>query len=256
VTVQIAIRPRPRDSNSDAPEHAATLAEVAFDRIREDILRGQLAPEEKLRIDMLKHAYSIGPSPLREALSRLVSTGLVIARGQQGFFVAPISVSELCDITKNRIWAVSMALRLAIARATRESEATVIAAAHVMGQRPQDPSGLAHWDAHHNHFHFALVANCGSPHLLRHCAQLQELSDRYRWLSMSEETRSPRNADEEHRKLRDAVLDRNADLAVELIAAHLMATATLIIRKSCTPAEAKLRMEQLRLEVSQMRIQS
>src|ERR1700752_2890235 len=60
------------DVNLDVP-----LTQVAWQRIRDDIICGKLRPNARLRIGKLRDLYGIGASPLREALSRLVPDGFV-----------------------------------------------------------------------------------------------------------------------------------------------------------------------------------
>ena len=80
----------------------STLVDIALRRIREDILRGVHVAGSKLRVEDLRNKYDIGASPLREALSRLVSYGLVTSEGQKGFRVASISEKDIRDITSTR----------------------------------------------------------------------------------------------------------------------------------------------------------
>src|SRR6185369_8530624 len=61
--------------------------EDAYRRLRDDIISGALVPAEKLRIEHLRQRYGIGASALREALSRLVSDGLVECEAQRGYWV-------------------------------------------------------------------------------------------------------------------------------------------------------------------------
>ena len=94
------VRARPRslevrDFAVDQPEAYSTQIESAYWRLREDILRGALQPEAKLRIEQLRQSYGLGASPLREALSRLVSDGLVETEGQRGYWVAPTVIRNV-----------------------------------------------------------------------------------------------------------------------------------------------------------------
>ena len=57
--------------NSDQTSASRTIAELAYRRIRQDILWGRFAPGSPLRSDELRARYGIGVSPLREALTRL-----------------------------------------------------------------------------------------------------------------------------------------------------------------------------------------
>jgi GntR family carbon starvation induced transcriptional regulator len=74
-----------------AKDARKTLSESAYDALRDDIIRGRLEPEEKLRIEELRQKYATGASPLREALNRLAGEGFVTTEGQRGFRVAPLS---------------------------------------------------------------------------------------------------------------------------------------------------------------------
>ena len=66
-------------------DQIGTLTERAGASIEAAIVRGQLQPGTKLRIAEIAAEFGISPTPMREALSRLVSRGLVIAIGQRGF---------------------------------------------------------------------------------------------------------------------------------------------------------------------------
>lgn len=209
-----------------APVTGATLTETAYARLREDILRGRLAPGEKLRIEWLRDSYEIGASPLREALSRLATSGLVLAKGQQGFYVTQVSIPELLDITKARVWAQTLAIRAAIAQGDRDWEARVLAATHRLGwmEANGDPDT---WEAQHTDFHNTIISACGSQHLINHCAQLQDLSDRYRWVSIRKAV--SRDPHAEHIALKDAVLARDKTAAEQLILDHLVETTRIIV---------------------------
>ena len=147
---------------------AKTLAEGAFFEIKSDILRSRFPPGHWLRLDELRETYGISISPLREALSRLIATGLVTAEGQRGFRVAEMSSENLIDITKTRIWVEDMALRSAILAGDRRWEAEIIAATHRLGDGPNVRKvGSSYaldddWEINHRRFHNALVSACTS----------------------------------------------------------------------------------------------
>src|SRR5579871_5235850 len=101
---------------------AITQASHVYDRLRADVLGGALAPSRKLSMRFLMDAYATGQTPLREALNRLVSDGLVESRDQRGFFVAGVSRAELVELTKTRCWLESLALRESMAHASAEWE--------------------------------------------------------------------------------------------------------------------------------------
>ena len=54
-----------------------TAATSVYERLRQDILNGELRPGQKLLIDFISDRYGAGLNPVREALNRLSSEGLV-----------------------------------------------------------------------------------------------------------------------------------------------------------------------------------
>ena len=93
----------------------ATRATSLYDQLRADLLAGELEPGTKLAIEALAEHYETSATPLREALNRLVSDGLVERREQRGFVVSAISAEDLAEITKTRCWLEEVALRESIA---------------------------------------------------------------------------------------------------------------------------------------------
>jgi len=227
-----------------------TIAEGVFLRLREDILRCRLLPGHRLRLEMLRDAYGVGMSPLREALSRLTSMGLVTAEGQRGFTVAPISIGDLLDLTKSRAWIETLALRFAMATGDRNWEAELLAAAHRLSGSPvyDAATGAANevWHRSHRAFHATLVTvPTTPPQLLRFREHLYDLSDRYRRLS-GELSKSERDIAGEHQALTAAALSRDTSRASELMVEHLVCTTKLILNKQAETAD---RAEQVAAEL-------
>ncbi len=59
--------------------------------LKNDIIRGNFQPDEKLRMSLLTSRYALGVGPLREALSQLVAERLVTVVNQKGYRVASMS---------------------------------------------------------------------------------------------------------------------------------------------------------------------
>src|SRR5205814_10502142 len=109
---------------------ARTLIGVGFDLRRHDIWTGTHQPDTKLGIQELAQRYGIGATPIREALSRLSTLGLVRAIGQRGFRVTAISRHDLADIVHTRQLIEAEALRLSMANGGDDWEAAIVAALH------------------------------------------------------------------------------------------------------------------------------
>jgi GntR family carbon starvation induced transcriptional regulator len=208
----------------------STLAEAVFERLRADILGAKFRPGEKMHVERLRSEYGVGATPLREALSKLSSLELVVAEGQRGFRVAPVSIENLLDVTKTRAWVESAALRAAIAAGDRHWEAQIIAAAHRLKNCPKsDGEKLSdEWYRENREFHDALVRACNSRQTMAFRAQLYDLSDRYRRLSVRSGL-AGRDFDAEHQRIMEAALARDADAAVAFTVDHFIETSRVIL---------------------------
>jgi DNA-binding GntR family transcriptional regulator len=211
---------------------AATRATSLYDQLRTDLLAGVLEPGSKLAIEALAEHYAISATPLREALNRLVSDGLVERREQRGFIVAGISANDLAEITKTRCWLEEIALRESIeARSTAWEEALVLAH-HRLAKTPRSRAtdhfeDNPEWEPLHRAFHRALIGGCGSRWLLAFCEQLADQHHRYRRLS-APRAFAKRGVKNEHQQLLEAALEGRADEAVALLRQHFERTARII----------------------------
>ena len=216
------------------PESAQpTLASSVYERLREDILRGQLAPGSKLRIEFVSERYDAGHSPVREALNRLSSDGLVDRQDQRGFFVAAASVADLLELTRTRCWLEEVGLRESIKAFSPAWEEGVVLALHRLGRVPRSTSPDSYhenpeWERLHRAFHRSLIAGCGSHWLLVFCDQLADQAYRYRQLSV-QQVFPKRKEGNEHRAIVDAAFRRDADQAVALLCEHYRKTADIMV---------------------------
>ena len=211
-----------------------TQTSTLYDRLREDLLSGRLKPGRKLQMRFLMDTYQAGQTPLREALNRLTTEGLVEPREQRGFYVTPISRSELEELTKTRCWVEGLALRQAMEGSTPEWEEAVIVAHHRLSRAPRSLSvdhfeDNPEWERLHRSFHRTLISQCGSRSLVGFCDQLADQLYRYRQLSIRRAFLSRHVADE-HQAIVDAVLQGDADRSVALLTAHYSGTAEVILK--------------------------
>ncbi len=210
----------------DAPEAAdgvETIGEQAYRRIRADIVFGRLAPSAKLKLDRLRDAYGASISTLREILNRLSSEGLVMAEGQRGFEVAPVSIGNLREIAALRLLLESHALEQSFAAGDMDWEGRVVAAHHKLASlerrmREGDRSQTTLWKRYDWEFHQALISACGSRVLMDTHAAAFDKYLRYQMIALS--FRGDIAADE-HRTLHDAALERDAATAVATLARHV-----------------------------------
>lgn len=204
-----------------------------YDKLRDDLLSGRLRPGQKLQMRFLMDTYQAGQTPLREALNRLTAEGLVEAREQRGFLVAPVSRAELRELTMTRCWVEALALRKAMEAATPTWEEALVVAHHRLSRTPRslNPDRFEdnpEWERLHRIFHRTLISQCGSSPLIGFCDQLADQLYRYRRLSIRRAFPARPVADE-HLAIVTAVLDADADRAVDLLMRHYQQTADVIL---------------------------
>lgn len=211
---------------------ARNLSEQAYDRIRRDVLNGELFPGEKLQIDAISDRYGIGVAPVREALNRLSSEGLVERKSQRGFFVAEISMTALEELVKTRIWLETLALRESVAHADEAWEEALVLSYHRLARTARRMPAEAgrelseEWEQRHKEFHLLLLDRCQSGWLLGFCSTMMDQAVRYRSLSMNVHPSLQRRegAAAEHEAILKAAIDRDADLACQLLTDHYRTT--------------------------------
>ena len=210
-----------------------TLASRVYQRLLDDIINGRLEPGSKLRLQALKEQYAVGNSPLREALNRLSANGMVLREENKGFRVSPATSDELLELIRTRCWVEEVALRESIRHGDQAWEERIVLAYHRLSRAERSAADDsirvdAEWEELHRRYHLALLSACNSSILLGYCAQLHEQTLRYRNLGPMAAYRERHELDE-HLAIRDTVLDRDADKAVELLTAHYKVTGDIVI---------------------------
>jgi len=216
---------------------APTLMEQVLERLRDDIVRGKLAPSEKLRVQELGRRYGVGASPLREALSRLTADGLVIAESNRGFRVAPVSTDDFMDVVANRRRLESIALEQSVRAGDDAWEGRVVAAYHQLQKleatyKPDsklNDSGWE-WEKRHRVFHHSLISACPSRWLLHLNGLLVGQFDRYRRF-VTLDAKTTRRSRQQEAALLNATLSRDARKAVQILQAHIDDSSALIVRQ-------------------------
>lgn len=219
----------------DAVRNGMTsLTQDAYERLRDYVLSSEIQPGQKLKINEMVERFGFSQGAIREALSRLTSDGLVLAEPQKGFRACPISAAELKDLTRVRIEIESLCLRRAIELGDLRWESELMAAYHALSKTPEKTTATGDvrmtesWSQVHSRYHEALIAGCDSPWLLRIRAQLFAQAERYRRLSVPLQ-RTKRNTNDEHLRIMEAAIERNARLATALLATHFETTTQILL---------------------------
>ena len=96
------------------------LRDVVFNTLRQAILKGELAPGERLMEIQLAERLGVSRTPIREAIRKLELEGLVLMIPRKGAEVAKISEKSLRDVLEVRRSLEELAIELACQRMTEE----------------------------------------------------------------------------------------------------------------------------------------
>jgi GntR family carbon starvation induced transcriptional regulator len=202
------------------------LVSLCFDAVKEGILSGKCLPDAKLNICALAEELKIGPTPVREALSRLSTTGLVKYVENCGFKAAPISELELRDFAQTLVELEKLALEKALSHGKDDWEAGIVAALYQLSLVEKGKNLTAHtyplWKERNEAFHRALIAGCPSECLLEVRNDVYRRFDRYFNLVYP-----PKNSEpiplthKEHEILAATALARNKKKMALLIEEHV-----------------------------------
>ena len=210
---------------STKPNVAATVT----DRLRSAILRGEIAPQTKLRLEQLSAAFNVSLSPVREALLRLEGENLVVGEAQRGFVVAGTSIENLEEVMALRSLLEPYALARALERGTVEWEERLVGIFHRLTRLEHQESPilfLEEWERAHREFHFTMLEPCGMPMLTSFCGTLYDLADRYRRLYLKFYA-PQRDVRKEHSDILDRVIARDPT-ACDLLREHVERTTVVV----------------------------
>jgi DNA-binding GntR family transcriptional regulator len=200
-----------------------TIAESSYRRIRADIIFGRLVPGQKLRLESLKESYETSISTLREVLNRLSSEGLVVAEGQRGFEVSPMSVADLKEIAALRLLLETHALEQSFTYGEVEWEARLVSAHYKLSRMESvmasgDRTKTEDWKRYDWEFHQALISACGSKLLMETHSAIFDKYLRYQMVALSYRGDV---AAKEHKQLLDAALKRDGETAKRVLVLHI-----------------------------------
>jgi DNA-binding GntR family transcriptional regulator len=108
-------------ANRKSPKRSVPVRERAYSQVKSDLLSGRFTPGERLTEEHLAKSLGVSRTPVREALHKLESEGLVKPLESRGFYVARDSREELEDQFDIRAALEGYAIRLICERISAET---------------------------------------------------------------------------------------------------------------------------------------
>jgi DNA-binding GntR family transcriptional regulator len=204
---------------------AATTADAAYHALRQGILRGDLAPGERLRSDALANDLRVSRTPVREALRKLEAEGLV-ERSGSGLIVREFSEADLTELFYVREALEGMAARLAAENATPGEIAEIRELLDDM-ETVREGGEIAALRPLTAEFHRLIGRAAHNGRLLQALESLLEHVRQMQTSTLLQVEGRPVEAIKEHRSLLQAIEARDAEHAETLARSHRRKTLEL-----------------------------
>ena len=197
------------------------MPDQIFAEARERILSGRLPADSPIRQDALAIELGVSKIPLREALARLESEGLVVSHPNRGFIVRPLSRADAEDVFDLRLRIEPNACVLGAVGADQTAHDAARTAFDALDAALRN--GLADIGRRNREFHLALVRPSGRSVTIETVDRLLALSERYVRVHLGEHRRLDR-ASHEHETVLCAWLERRTEVLRRETQAHIRAT--------------------------------
>ena len=201
-------------------ESKKTIASMVQERIRDAILNGMLPAGSRLDQNLLADALNVSLVPVREALKKLEGEGFVRIIPRRGAFVTESSQDDMEDLYFARSLLEGQAAYHAADKLTVDDLARLDYLMGEMGGALESRDFAYFTQANHD-FHFIIYMAAGSKYLLNMIANLWELAQRYRYVSLKDQS-SVILA--EHQAILDACHARDAKALRDTIVLHMNQT--------------------------------
>jgi DNA-binding GntR family transcriptional regulator len=194
-----------------------TVKDALVENLRDEIIKGQFRPGQKLRQEELAAHFGVSTMPIREALRELEAEGLVTIKPRRGAVVTRLSAEDLQDIYDIRSTLEEMATRLAVPCLNEASLAALAQCVQQMDSHVGDP--ISYTKLNHQ-FHLTIYAASGRRHLCELIELLRRRTQHYVHTHIGDMGRMPESR-HDHRAILDACQRGDADRAATIMREHL-----------------------------------
>lgn len=205
------------------------LRDIVFNTLRKAILKGELAPGERLMEKQLAEKMGVSRTPIREAIRKLELEGLVIMVPRKGAEVAMITEQDIKDVLEVRAALESLAVKLAIKNMKKDdvNELLAINDAFIGAAKRNDAETVIKKDVE---FHDKIYEATSNHKLKSIITNLQEQIYRFR-VEYVRQMDDFSGLVEEHEAIVDAIVNKKTDAAQEIATKHIENQEKAVIKQ-------------------------
>jgi DNA-binding GntR family transcriptional regulator len=204
-------------TSADTLDSPRTVAGLVAERLRAQIVAGELPAGTKLRQVEIARRFDVSTTPVREALAALQREGLVRLHPQRGAVVFLPSVEDLREHYEIR----AALEALAAARTAERFEKGWAKPLEAYLREMRNGPAAGRYIELNQQFHNQLYEHCGRPRLVEMIAALRDASSAYLHIYRAAADFPVKRLDSEHRRILAACVARNPDEAADATREHL-----------------------------------
>lgn len=209
-----------------------SMVDNVTERLRHALLSGEIAPGDRIKVAELEKRFGVSHIPIREAVRRLETEGLIVALPQRAAVAAGVDLDDLGGLYDLRRIIECEVVRRSVEAMTPGQVETVRTALTTLEAVADDHASPRFWELHRD-FHWALLEPGASAWIKRVLDQIWLASQRYVRLFVS---KTVHDAMRDHRELLACCEDGDAARAADLLRHHLDRTE-LAVRQAFVPPE-------------------
>jgi DNA-binding GntR family transcriptional regulator len=217
--------PLPASAAADSPLQVQSVADQVYNVLRERIANGQIRRGDKLHQEDLAAAFGVSRTPVREALRRLATEGLVELRANKGARVTEADSEDLRNAYETRLVVEPGAARMAAERQIPQAIKAMRAA--IAREAKAGRSAARHFAANRD-FHLALIAAAGNEQVLQFMEQIWLGRIGARLYENEQNAEILQNDHLAHESIADAIEAGDPDLAESLTRGHISRSLALL----------------------------
>jgi DNA-binding GntR family transcriptional regulator len=217
-----------RDWALEAVPDRKSLGQHVFEHLKEAIVRGEMAPGDRLVESRLASALDISRTPVREAMHKLEREGLLRKLPKGGFAVVNLTREEIEESFGIRCVLESYAARLAAAN-YREEELLPLEEKIQEFQQCLDKGLLEDLPRINTQFHNLFYSLSKSPRLIKMISDLTDQISRFRKILLKTE-RWAETSNRDHRKMLEAIRKRDLDQVERVVKEHIARGRRIVLR--------------------------
>ena len=196
------------------------VADKLIETLKLEIYKGVLKPGDQLEESILADRFGVSRTPIREAVRSLVDFGLLETKPRKGAFVRVASAKELINLFEVAAELEALACRLAAERLTDETSRE-IKNSFLECEEAASAHDIPRYAAGNLRFHAAIRVASENSWLEKELSEIEVRINPYRSMPYKMHNRLAKSI-EEHREIKEAILEANNQKAANLMRDHIM----------------------------------